>query len=176
MTESELVDYYTNELMPYFRIWHEVDGRSIISGARKRIDMIIESREIPPKRVQSIRFGIEFKTQQMESMNNYTAWLRQAIGYTQCEWGIKKARLPILVAPFINRDYCEDLGRMQCDILTRLAGQFGIGELGMELRRHDDGGTIPRMVIRMCDTRFWSSDEGWNASMAGMNFSKRYEL
>ena len=176
MTESELVDYYSSALLPYWKIWHEVDGNSIISGARKRIDMIIESREIPDKRVHPIRFGVEFKTEQMESMNNYTSWLRQAIGYTQCEWGMKKVRLPILVAPFITRDYCGDVGKMQCDILSRIAGQFGIGELGLQMVLGDDYVKREQMVIKMSDTRFWCEQYGFNSSMVAMDFSKRYKL
>ena len=116
-------------------------------------------------------FGVEFKADQMESMNDYTSWLRQAIGYTQCQWGVKKQRLPILVAPFIMRNYCGDVGEIQSAILSRIAGQFGIGELG-----HVDynGGSF--MKIKVSDTTMWTSDGGWNNSLVKMDFKKRYAL
>jgi len=176
MTEQEVIQDYIQRLSPHWHIHQEVEGNSIISGARKRIDMVIVSKEVPPKRVQPIAFGVEFKADQMESMNNYTGWLRQAIGYTQCEWGQRKARLPILVAPFIDRQYCGDIGKTHSDILSRLAGQFGIGELGLVEYPMDYGKGDWQMVIKVSDTRFWSSHDGWNLSMIGMNFSKRYEL
>lgn len=176
MTEQEVIVDYMQRLSQHWHIHQEVEGRSIISGVRKRIDMVIVSKDIPPKRVQPMAFGVEFKSDQMESMNNYTAWLRQAIGYTQCEWGLRKARLPILVAPFINREYCGDIGKTHSGILSRLAGQFGIGELGLVEYAMDYGKGDWQMVIKMCDTRFWSGHDGWNQSMIGMNFSKRYEL
>jgi hypothetical protein len=176
MKESEVVAEYARRLEPGFHVHHEVEGKSIISGINKRIDMVIVSRDVPPKRTQKIAFGIEFKADQMESMNDYTSWLRQAIGYTQCVWGPNSVRLPILVAPFINREYCDQIGQEQSFIMSRLAGQFGIGELGVIKYKADYGKGDSEIRIKISDTRLWSDVDGWNQSLVGMNFQKRYTL
>ena len=142
----------------------------------KRIDMVIVSKEIPIGMIKPMAFGVEFKADQMESMGDYTAWLKQAIGYTQCEWGVHKQRLPILVAPFIDRSYCDNEGKVQSEILSRLAGQFGIGELGIIKYDRDYGYGLESIKIKMCGSSMWCSISGWNASLVKMDFKKRYTI
>lgn len=176
MKESEVIEDYISKLDPYFKMYREVDGRSLISGKLKRIDLIMVSRDIPIGQIKPMAFGVEFKADQMESMNDYTSWLRQAIGYTQCKWGNSAVQLPILVAPFINREYCGEVGKIQSGILSRIAGQFGIGELGLVKYDRDYGYGMYEMKIKMADTRLWSSSVGWNSSLVKMDFKKRYTL
>lgn len=176
MTEQEVVKDYATRLSTWFKIYHEVEGRSIISGKLKRIDMVIVSRDIPLGLLKPMAFGVEFKADQMESMNDYTSWLRQAVGYTQCKWGVSNVQLPILVAPFIDRDYCGQEGKTQSAVLSRIAGQFGIGELGLITYPKDNGYGLWQMKIKIGDTRLWSSCDGWNNSLVKMDFKKRYTL
>jgi hypothetical protein len=176
MTENEVIADFKPLIAPHFKIYEEVEGSSIISGVNKRIDMVLESREIPKGLIRPMFFGVEFKADQMESMNDYTSWLRQAIGYTQCVWGRKKMRLPILVAPFIDRDYCGIEGETQSFILSRIAGQFGIGELGKEVHYLGTPIEMTMMKIKFSGTSMWNTESGWNTSLVKMDFKKRYTL
>lgn len=174
MTENELVNTYAKMLSPHFRLWREVDGVSMISGARKRIDVVMESREIPDGCIEPMRFGVEFKSDQLQSMNQYTGWLRQAIGYTQCHWGSRNIRLPILICPFMYYGG-EEHGQVS-SVIRRVAGQFGIGEMGIVTFDRDYGYGKQHVKICVSGSTMWTSYGGWNKSLVKMDFSKRYVL
>lgn len=118
-------------------------------------------------------FGVEFKSpDQLDGTKMVTSWLRQSIGYTQCVWGKNKVRLPILVAPFL-----DDRVVMGCGFFAvRLAGQLGIGELGIERLSADYGKGTSNMIIRVSGERVWSEHAGWRLGVEKMDLIKRMEL
>lgn len=176
MKESELVKEYTAKLLPWWDVYHEIEGRSIISGKLKRIDMIIVSKQIPDGLTKPMVFGVECKRPTLESLNDYTKWLRQSIGYTQCKWGKKCVQLPILVAPSLDRDYCGQEGVNQSFMFKHVAGTFGIGEIVLKNYERDYGNGTECISIEMSGTKVWSNFYGFNKAMAKVDYSKKYTL
>ena len=162
---------YAERLKPQWHIWREVWGHSIHDPSiRKRIDMVIKHRHLV-NGTQFV-FGIEFKSpDQLDGTKKVTSWLRQSIGYTQCVWGKDKVRLPILVAPFLD-DHTVGDGFFS----VRMAGQFGIGELGIKQLGADYGKGTSNMMIRVSGERVWSEHEGWRLGVEKMDLIKRMEL
>lgn len=171
MSEAEFVDMYAERLKPQWHIWREVWGHSIHDPSiRKRIDMVIKHRHLV-NGTQFV-FGIEFKSpDQLNGNKATTAWLRQAIGYTQCIWGERKARLPILVCPMLD-DHSVNNGWFY----VRMAGQFGIGDIGINQLRADYGKGTSNMIIRVSGERIWSEHDGWRSGVEKMDLIKRMEL
>lgn len=168
MTEAEFVDMYVKRLEPQWHIFREVWGHSINDpSTRKRIDLVIEHKEMVGG--TTFMFGVEFKSpDQLNGTKKITAWLRQAIGYTQCVWGPNKHRLPILVAPLLDdRTSCYDW------FAIRLAGQFGIGDIGIKHLYADYGKGASNMMIRVSGERVWSEHDGWRRGVEKMDLTKR---
>lgn len=173
LTENQLVAIYSSKLQEHFNIYYEIEGYSIISGLKKRIDMVLVSKEKPHGLTKPIMFGVECKKPDLTSLNNYTAWLRQSVGYTQCRWGRNKVQLPILVAPSLDRDYCGKEGEIQSEVMKRVAGAFGIGEI--KITEYKKLGK-ERVSIEMSGSRVWCSFHGFNKAWSKMDFTKKITL
>lgn len=114
--EAILVEEYKKVLSHDFYWYPEIWGKSTISGKTKRVDAVIISKTNP-----NLKFGIEFKRVDLGSFNNFTAWFKQSLIYTQCEFGTM-GKIPILIAPAFN------YGENKFDY-ERFLGEFGIGQI-----------------------------------------------
>ena len=161
--EILLVNEYLNELKNEWHIYPEVWGKSIISGKTKRIDAVIISKANP-----NIKFGIEFKRLDLSSFTNFTSWFKQALTYTQCEWGTI-GRIPILIAPKIDYRGNKEINFM----MSRLLGEFGMGEISKEFYQFYNK-NVYKILLK--DTTIWSSESGFNKNAIKMDFQKYLDL
>ncbi len=160
--EKEVVNDFLNALQNDFVIYTEITGQSAISGKQKRIDAVIVSKEYP-----NFKFGIEFKRLDLGAFNNYTAWLKQSLVYTQCHFNLF-GKLPILMAPSINYGNKENQF-----FLSRIFGEFGIGEISKEYYKVFDEHVYK---IKMKDTVLWSSRSGYNKAYLKSDFTVKLDL
>jgi hypothetical protein len=160
--EKELVTEYLDIFKNEWDVYTEVTGKSMISGKNKRIDAVICSKEFP-----EIKFGIEFKRLDLGAFNNFTAWFKQAVVYTQCSWdGFGK--LPVLIAPSINYG-----SGSESFVLSRLIGEFGIGEITKTYY-----GVYSKNVYKIThkQVKIWSNHDGFNKIAIKQNFKQYLEL
>lgn len=161
--EQVIVTEYLNVLKNDWVIYKEVHGRSRISGKQKRIDAVIVSKQHP-----DIRFGIEFKRLDLGAFNNFTAWFKQVLVYSQCEWGESGVRLPILIAPSINYGTKENQF-----LFTRLLGEFGVGEITKTYYSVYNK-NIYKILHK--EVKVWSSHDGFNEIAKKQNFIQNLEF
>lgn len=164
--EEILVNEYLSALENEWLISREVWGVSVISGNSKRIDAVIKSKTHP-----HMVFGIEFKREDLGSLNKFTHWFKQAIIYTQCLWKSrsgKEYKMPILIAPTPNYGTKE-----HTLIFTRLVGEFGIGDIQKEWNDYKKEFTYR---IRIKETRIWCNHFGYNLAAIKQNFHKLLEI
>jgi hypothetical protein len=161
--EKDLVNEYLSIFENEWNIYKEVKGFSKISGKPKRIDAVIISKKYP-----MLRFGIEFKRLDLGAFNNFTAWFKQSLVYTQCEWGNSKIKLPILIAPSINYGSKENQF-----LFTRLIGEFGIGEISKTFYKKYNK-DIYKIIHK--EVTIWSSHTGFNEIALKQDFNQYLEL
>lgn len=160
--EIDLVNEYLSVFENEWKIYREVNGFSKISGKAKRIDAVIVSKKYP-----QLRFGIEFKRLDLGAFNNFTAWFKQALVYTQCEWGVSQIKLPILIAPSINYNKESKF------LFSRLIGEFGIGEIS---KTYYDKYKKDIYKIVHKEVTIWSSHTGFNEIALKQDFNQYLEL
>jgi len=165
--ESLVVNEYLKALSADWLIFPETWGISNISGHKKRIDAVIIS-----KQDKNIKFGIEFKRIDIGAFNNFTAWFRQSLVYTQCNFGTI-GKIPILIAPSIN--YEDNLSlKFFCD---RIIGEFGIGQIE---RFYNKEQFCWIYKIKISGNTFYTTKAGetgyFNKSYTKMDFNSRLEL
>lgn len=170
MTEQENVKRLIAAIGHDWTIHREVEGKSIISGACKRIDLVIVSKEKPFGK--HLVFGVECKRPQLTSLNDYSRWIRQAVGYTQCAWGTKQVQMPILVYPKVDGGYSPDI----IMAYEHIMGAFGIGSVFAEDYERDFGQGKVNWQILMSGSKVWSTFYGFNQSMSKTDFKKKITL
>lgn len=159
--EKELVEEYTNVLSEEWHVYPEIWGVSKISGKSKRIDAVIIHKQQP-----HMKFGIEFKRVDLGAFNNFTAWFKQTVTYTQCEFG-SMGKIPILIAPSINY---KDSGFEW----RRLLGEFGIGEIEKFYHKSESRWVYK---IKHKDTTVWTNNGvGFNPIALKQNFQQYLEF
>lgn len=165
--EQATVNEYLSVLEKDFYIHREVPGKSKISGAFKRVDAVIIS-----KTHSNFKFGIEFKRVDLKSYNDFTSWFKQALIYTQCEWGTV-GKLPIVIAPCMNYQDNKEAKFL----FERMLGEFGIGEIDKFYNKNES-----RWVynIKISGNRVYSVAAGdagtYNQVYLKTDFTKRLEL
>lgn len=159
--EIDVVNEYLSVLSNNWIIQREVEGYSFTNKLR-RIDAVIVSKEQP-----HIKFGIEFKRVDLGSMTNFTAWIKQAIIYSQCTWN-GYGKLPILIAPSFN--YGVESETM---LAKRILGEFGIGEIHKYYNAHFKKSIYQ---INHKTVRLWCTQYGFNKITLKMNFQQYLEL
>ncbi|MFI1384242.1 hypothetical protein [Embleya sp. NPDC020886] len=127
-SEADLTQRVLDRLTPWFHVDREVWGRHP-TGSRCRIDAIVTPRTPELWKNPDIALGIEFKAldtnpHYQSGRKELTAWVAQAIDYSQVEWP-KHGRICTFLCP----DPFADL-RKEDGILTDPAAHFAEGLLG----------------------------------------------
>lgn len=129
MTESEIRDEAIRELSRWFRVHREVQGKHP-TGKKMRLDAVFVPADPTGWGDSEPAFGVEFKAVPDGPLKgDYARWLAQSIDYTSTEWaGFGLLKIFMCPSPFpaIETLY----GGQAHDLICRIAGQLGVGDLG----------------------------------------------
>ncbi|MEO3856150.1 hypothetical protein [Acrocarpospora sp. B8E8] len=129
-TEADRATWALAYLGQWFQVEREVWG-SHCSGRRVRLDAILRPRDSSSWKDEDPAFGVEFKLAHSGSTRDFTAWAAQAVDYTHVYWhGYGRLRIFTCPSPFVV--LAERDGG---DLMARMLGQLGVGELSPIQRR-----------------------------------------
>lgn len=137
-------------LAQWFHVRKQVTGTHW-SGKRLRIDAVLRPLDPGPWFDSNPVFGIEFKKTGYRSLNHYMRWIAQAVDYTETEWD-GYGRMSVFTCPTITEDCLYLKNEANAFFVTRLLGQFRIGELGYT--------ASAGWILRMTGEAYWSQYRG----------------
>jgi hypothetical protein len=153
LSENQIADTVLTALGPMFFLEREVWGTHC-SGARVRLDAILRPRDPTDWFDEAPAFGVEFKSR----VDQGAEALGQCANYMHTMWdgyGV----LPIFLCPAVCSRWAWARGGEQgAWLVTRMLGQFGVGELDWV----NQGGR-GRWRLERAGTCIWDSDRGPSA-------------
>ena len=178
--ESSTVEYFVENVSPYFEVSREVWGTHI-HGKKKRIDAVLYPRtNLLELDFPQIPIGVEIKTEKLEDGNKkqIIELYHQAISYRHTRFELDGSRhfLPLILVypPMCN--YLKHVSREFADgfqyLGTRLSGRFFIGELFLPR-------DVPevRFMIKVSGTEYFKirndgTSHRWNSNWGFETYAK----
>lgn len=152
-TEADLASVALAELDSYFTAEREVWGTHC-TGARLRLDAVLQPRDSSGWFDQAPVFGVEFKNALAGSFDTrrFTSWAAQAVDYTHTKWG-SYGYLTVFTCPPVSAVFTENTvyGVGAGELMVRVLGQLGVGELGQ---------TSYGWTLRLNGDTLWSERRG----------------
>lgn len=122
---EERAEWALSYLGQWFHVDREVWGAHC-GGRRLRIDAVMKPRDASAWKDDAPVFGVEFKlTTAGSDTREFTSWVAQAVDYTHVYWqGYGRLKIFTCPSPFVA--LAERDGG---DLMARMLGQLGVGEL-----------------------------------------------